>query len=74
MPAKCSLHAHLISSLNELHNVLHVCVAHQSSQTSAYLVHGNNSAGVGIGGALLSDSFYMCVVVECILSSESLCS
>ena len=37
----------------------------------AYLMYGNTSAGVGVGGVLLSGSFYMCPTVECILCSEN---
>ena len=33
----------------------------------AYLMCGNTSAGVGVGGVLLSDSFYMCPTAQCIL-------
>ena len=28
-----------------------MCSAHQNSQTSAHLMYGNNSAGVGVGGS-----------------------
>ena len=35
----------------------------------AHLMYGNNSAGVG--GVLLSGSFYMCPTVKCILCSEN---
>ena len=38
---------------------------------SVYLMYGNTSAGVGVGGVLLSDSFYMCPTVECTLCSEN---
>ena len=48
-----------------------MCFAHQTSKTSAYLMYGNNSAGVGVGGVLLSGPFYMCPTVECILCSEN---
>ena len=34
-------------------------------------MYGNTSARVGIGGVLLSGSFYMCPTVECILCSEN---
>ena len=37
----------------------------------AYLMYGNTSAGVGVGGVLLSGTFYMCPTVECILCSEN---
>ena len=49
-----------------------MCFAHQSSQTSADLIYGINSAGVGVGRVLRSGSFYMCpiIIVECILCSE----
>ena len=33
-------------------------------------MYGNTSAG-GVGGVLLSGSFYMCPTVECILCSEN---
>ena len=33
--------------------------------------YGNTSAGVGIGGVLLSGSFSMCPTVECVLCSEN---
>ena len=36
-----------------------------------YLMYGNTSAGVGVGGVLLCSFFYMCPTVECILCSES---
>ena len=32
----------------------------------AYLMYGNTSAGVVVGGVLLSGSFYMCPTVECV--------
>ena len=35
-----------------------------------YLMYGNTSAGLVVGGVLLSDSFYMCPTVQCILCSE----
>ena len=35
----------------------------------AYLMYGNTSAGVVVGGVLLSGSFSMCPTVECILCS-----
>ena len=31
----------------------------------------NNSAGVGVGGVLLSGFFYMCPTAKCILYSEN---
>ena len=34
-------------------------------------MYGNTSAGVVVGGVLLSGSFYMCPTVECILCSEN---
>ena len=37
----------------------------------AYLMYGNNSALVGVGGVLLCSSFYMCPTVECMLCSEN---
>ena len=37
----------------------------------AYLMYGNTSAVVGVGGVLLSGSFSMCPTVECILCSEN---
>ena len=36
-----------------------------------YLMYGNTSAGVVVGGVLLSGSFYMCLTVQCILCSEN---
>ena len=45
--------------------------ARKCAQTSAYLMYGNNSAGVGVGGVLICGSFYMCPTVECILCSEN---
>ena len=41
-----------------------------SGRNGAYLMYGNTSAGVVVGGVLLSDSFYMCPTVECIPCSE----
>ena len=43
-------------------------VIHGLLVTTAY---GNTSAGVVVGGILLSGSFYMCPTVECILCSEN---
>ncbi len=37
----------------------------------AYMIYGNTSAGVGVGGVLLSSSFHMCPTVECIPCSEN---
>ena len=37
----------------------------------AYLMYGNTSAGVVVGGVLLSGSFYMSPTVHCILCSEN---
>ena len=34
-------------------------------------MYRNTSAGVVVGGVLLSVSFYMCPTVECILCSEN---
>ena len=34
-------------------------------------MYGNTSAGVVVGGVLLSGSLYMCPTVECILCSEN---
>ena len=34
-------------------------------------MYGINSAGVGVGGVLLSGAVYMCATVECILCSEN---
>ena len=34
-------------------------------------MYGNTSAGVVVGGVLLSGSFYRCPTVECILCSEN---
>ena len=34
-------------------------------------MYGNISAGLGVGGVLLSGFFYMCPTVECILCSEN---
>ena len=34
-----------------------------------YLMYGNTSAGVRVGGVLLSGSFSMCPTVQCILCS-----
>ena len=36
-----------------------------------YLMYGNTSAGVGVGGVALSGSFYMCPTVECILCCDN---
>ena len=36
-----------------------------------YVMYGNTSARVVVGGVLLSGSFYMCLTVECILCSEN---
>ena len=37
----------------------------------AYLMYGNTSAEVGLGGILRSGSFYMCPIVQCMLCSEN---
>ena len=37
----------------------------------AHLMYGNTSVGVGVGGVLLSGSFYRSPTVECILCSEN---
>ena len=35
-------------------------------------MYENTSAGIVVGGVLLSGSFYMCPTVECILCSEDM--
>ena len=42
-----------------------------SDGNDVYLMYGNTSEGVGVGGVLISGSFYMCPTVECILRSEN---
>ena len=34
-------------------------------------MYSNNNAGEGVGGVLLSGSFYMCPTVECILCNKN---
>ena len=45
--------------------------AYKCSRASAHWMYGSSSLGVGVGGVLLSGSFYMCPTVECILCSEN---
>ena len=40
----------------------------------AYLMCGNNNAGLGVGGVLLPGSFYMCPTAECIHCVVKMCT